>query len=143
MCRRIWRGEGWPKSWKEGAVVPIWKKERGVKVDDYRGITIIPALHNIYAMILVDRLKEEVERKEIVPHNQAGFREGMSTMDNVYILSYLIHRQIGKKKGRLVTMFIDLKAAFDSVDRRVFIGALREIGIRDKGGFGGKDRGVG
>lgn len=116
-------------------------------MDDYRGITIMPALYKIYAMILVHRLKEEVERKGIVPHNQASFKEGISTgwkqMDNVYILNYLIHRQIGKKKGRLVTMFIDLKAAFDSVDRVVFIGALRKRGIRDKGGFGGKDRGVG
>lgn len=43
----------------------------------------------------------------------------MGTIDNVYTLNYLINRQLGKKKGRVVALFIDLKSAFDSVDRGV------------------------
>lgn len=39
----------------------------------------------------------------------------MGTMDNVYIFNYLVNRQVEKKGGKLVALFIDLKAAFDLV----------------------------
>lgn len=52
-------------------------------------------------------------------------------MDNVFVINYLINRQIGRKGGKLVALFVDLKAAFDSVDREVLVGTMRECGIRE------------
>lgn len=52
-------------------------------------------------------------------------------MDNVYALNYLINRQVNRAGGRLVAFFIDLKAAFDSVDREILINAIRERGIKE------------
>jgi len=76
-------------------------------------------------------LREEAESKRMVPQNQIGFRKGMGVMDNIYVdnINYLINRQLGKGKG-LTMIFIDLKAAFDSGDRRVLIEALEERGVR-------------
>lgn len=54
----------------------------------------------------------------------------MGTMDNVYILNYLVNRQVGKKGEKLVALFIDLKAAFDLVDRKILVEAMRKRGIR-------------
>lgn len=48
---------------------------------------------------------------------QTGFRKGMGTVDNIYVLNYMVSKQIGRVGGRLVALFIDLKVAFDSVDR--------------------------
>ncbi|XP_067207866.1 golgin subfamily A member 6-like protein 22 [Linepithema humile] len=78
-----------------------------------------------------ERLRREVEKKEIVPENQTGFRKGMGTLDNIYIMNYLVNRQLEKKKGKMTALFIDLKAAFDSVDRGVLVGAMRERGVRE------------
>lgn len=117
----VWKGRGWPERWKEGLVVPIVKKGEGEKVEDYRGITIMSSNYKIYAITLAERLRREVEEKGIVPQNQTGFRKGMGTIDNIYVLDYLINRQLGKKKGKMTAMFIDLKAAFDSVDREVLL----------------------
>lgn len=47
-------------------------------------------------------------------------------MDQIYALNYLINRQLGKKGGKMTTVFIDLRAAFDSVDREKIIRAMRE-----------------
>jgi len=55
----------------------------------------------------------------------------MGTMDNIFTLNYLINKQLAKRKGMLVALFVDLKAAFDSVDRGVLIEAMRERGIRE------------
>jgi len=77
FCNRIWRGEGWPGEWKEGIIVPIVKKGRGERVEEYRGVTLLVTLYKIYVMVLAERLNEEIEGKGIVPHNQMGFRRGM------------------------------------------------------------------
>lgn len=55
----------------------------------------------------------------------------MGTVDNIYMLNFLINRQLGKEGGKLVALFMDMKAAFDSVDREVLIGIMRELGIRE------------
>lgn len=36
-CNRVWKGEKWPDSWKEGVIVPIVKKGEGEKIEQYRG----------------------------------------------------------------------------------------------------------
>lgn len=81
---RVWKGEGWPEEWKERKIIPIIKKREGDRVEDYRGITIMTSQYKIYAAILAERLKEELEKGAIVPSNQAGFRKGMETIDNIY-----------------------------------------------------------
>lgn len=94
------------------------EKGEGRSVGDYRGETLMHTLYKVYTMVLAERLREELEGKEIVPQNQTGFRKGMGTVDNIYVLNYLANRQLGRKGGKLAVMFVDLKAAFDSVDRR-------------------------
>lgn len=58
-----------------------------------------------------------MERKAILPSNQTKFRRGIGTMDNIYVLNYLINRQVMRGKERMVIIFVDLKAAFDLVNR--------------------------
>jgi len=94
-------------------------------------VTLAPTLYKVYAMILGERLEEEVEGKGIVPQNQTGFRKGMGAIDNIYTLNYLVNRQVSRRKGKLVACFVDLKAAFDSVDREVLGRVLRESGVRE------------
>lgn len=67
-------------------------------------------LYKVYAMAL-ERLKEEVERKEIIPMTQmimpmTGFGKGIETIDdNVYVLNYVANRQINKKEGSIIYRF--------------------------------------
>lgn len=55
----------------------------------------------------------------MIPQNQMRFRKGMGTIDNIYVLNYVVNRQLRRKEGRMVAMFVDLKAAFDSVDKGI------------------------
>ncbi|CAK9832677.1 Retrovirus-related Pol polyprotein from type-1 retrotransposable element R2 (Fragment) [Anthophora retusa] len=131
VCSRVWRGEGWPEEWSEGVVVPIVKKGEGKKVEEYRGVTLTQTAYRIYAAVLAGRLMKEIEEKEMIPPNQTGFRKGVGTIDNIYVLNYLINRQIAKKRGKMLVLFVDLKAAFDSVDREILIGSMRRVGVRE------------
>lgn len=55
-------------------------------------------LYKIYAGVLANRLREETEREEMIPPNQTRFRRGMGTIDNIYVLNYMINKQI-KREG--------------------------------------------
>lgn len=56
----------------------------------------------------------------------------MGTIDQIYALNYLINRQLRKEKGKMAVIFIDLKAAFDSVDKEMLIKTMRARGMREE-----------
>lgn len=39
VIKGVWRGEGWPESWKNGIISPFYKKGNMLSTDNYRGIT--------------------------------------------------------------------------------------------------------
>ena len=51
----------------------------------------------------------------ILAEEQAGFRLGRSTVEQVFALKMLIQHRIEKKDGKVFTVFIDYKKAFDRV----------------------------
>jgi len=63
-------------------------------------------------------------------NNQIGFRKGKGTMDN--IRAKFCNRQIAKKEGGMVVMLVDLKVAFDMVNREVLLDSMREKGLREE-----------
>jgi len=88
----------------------------------------MPTLYKIYTAGLANRLRLEVEEKGLIALNQTSFRRGIGTVNNIFVLNYLINRQIARKGGAL---FVDLKAAFDSVDREELIKAMTGREVRE------------
>lgn len=66
-------------------------------------------------------MRKEVKRKAILPPSQIGFRRDgyIVCVDNIYVLNYLINKAGEQKERGVVIMFVDFKAAFDSVERKV------------------------
>ena len=56
-------------------------------------------MNSAYKVYAMERLRKEIEDKEILPESQAGFRKGRSTMDNIYILQHVVEKE-GKQKKR-------------------------------------------
>lgn len=91
FCNRIWRGEGWTERWMKEIVGPTVKKGEEI-VKEYRGFTLMSTLYKIYTSALAERTREEAEEKDMIPHDKTGFREGMGTIDNIYVLNYVMNR---------------------------------------------------
>ncbi|XP_024884072.1 uncharacterized protein LOC112462473, partial [Temnothorax curvispinosus] len=131
LIRQIWMEGDFPKDWKTSIIVPLHKRGDQEVVGNYRGISLLCSAYKIYAEILRNRLELEVERLGLLPESQAGFRRGRSTMDNVFILNHLVQREKKKegKESKVYALFVDLKAAFDNVDRKQLWSTLKDNGV--------------
>lgn len=73
-------------------------------------------------------MDEYVEDNQILPDSQNGFRKGRGTIDCIYILNHCVLSAIEKGK-HVYAAFIDLKAAFDFVDRKKLFKMMRDLQI--------------
>ena len=48
----------YPASWKMGQVTPLFKKDDELSKANYRPVTVLPAINNIYEKILVLQLND-------------------------------------------------------------------------------------
>jgi hypothetical protein len=127
LMNGVWRGEGFPADWREGAICPIFKKGEKNRAENYRGITLL----SVVCVCFEQKDEERNRGKGSVADSQAGFRKGRGTVDNVYILDHLARNELRKKGGRMCALFIDFKAAFDKVDRVKMFECMRERGISE------------
>lgn len=132
ILNRVWKGEKMPDRWRLGVISPIYKKGDKHNVNNYRGVTLLDVTYKIYATILNEKLKNEIDAKNILPDTQAGFRKKRGAMDNVYILKQAIEEEIHNKKEKCYAFFADIKAAFDQLDRAYMWKTLTKLGIKQR-----------
>ena len=81
---------------------------------------------------MVRRINRWVEEGKILRESQAGFRGKRGTRDHIFVLNSLINNRIKKKGGKLYVAFVDFKAAFDKVNRKLMLRKIWEKGIKGK-----------
>jgi hypothetical protein len=112
-----------PDQWKEANGIALFKggdRDRG-DTQNYRGLSITSQLMRVYERCLRPLIVKRDPRPE-----QAGFRRGFSTSDNLY---RVVERVYGAIRARsfLPVAFLDLTAAFDMVDPVLLLYKLRTI----------------
>ena len=112
---------------KEGYVPAMWKKANIILLlkpkkdkqhpSSYRPISLLSCLGKLLEKIIKQRLMIELERRNILPQHQAGFRSGKSTMYNIVRLERYAQEQLRRPQRRYhsAVILFDIKAAFDSV----------------------------
>lgn len=132
LFNRILDTETTPLSWGEILLTMIHKKGPVEDPANYRGIALVNCLAKIFTQILLDRLILWSESNSIVPEGQSGFRAGRGCIDNVFVLSSVIHINLRLKKRRVFAAFVDFKRAFDSIDHRLLWAKLFDVGVSSK-----------
>lgn len=131
IMNQMWKEEKIPEEWRISVIVPIYKKGDQEKAENYRGVSLLCTGYKIYAEILRERLEEKIVKKKLLSESQGGFRKGRGAMDNIFILNHVVQRE--KRKGEKVyAFFVDLKAAFDNVDRNKLWRILKDKGIEEQ-----------
>ena len=129
ILEKIWEEEELPTSWLDGLIRPLYKKGHRLECANYRGITILNSAYKILSRVLFNRLRPLEE--SFVGEYQAGFREGRSTTDQMFTLRQTLDKF---REYNLQThhLFIDFKAAYDSVKRNELWQIMLENGFPTK-----------
>ena len=83
--------------------------------------------------ILHDQLFELLQTNNTLTDNQAAFRKLYSTMTSLIASTDYWYENIDCSKINL-TIFLDLKKAFDTVDHTILIQKLQKYGIKNREG---------
>lgn len=128
----VWSTEIIPDNWRKGLILPFWKRKGDLHdCSNYRGITLLSIPGKLFCRILINRA-----RPALMHHRrpqQAGFTPGRGTTDHISTVRLLIEKAHEFRRNHdLCLAFIDLKAAFDSVNRDSIWLVLKSINVPDK-----------
>lgn len=107
-----------PNEWKKANIILLLKpKKDKQQPSSYRPISLLSCLGKLLEKIIKQRLMLELERRNILPQHQAGFRPKRSTTYNIVRLERYVEKHLHSTTQRRhsAVIFFDIKAAFDSV----------------------------
>ena len=106
VCQQIWKTQKWPQDCKRSVFIPIPKKGNAKGCSNFCTIALISHTSKIMLKILQARLQQYVKHE--LPDDQAGFRKGRGTRDQISNIHRVIKkaREFQKKKSisALLTM---------------------------------------
>ena len=76
-----------PKAFKEARVVPLYKKGDRDVVGNYRQVSILPVVSEIFERIVYDQLSKHLDKHNILYKYQSCFRMSYSTETSLINLS--------------------------------------------------------
>jgi exonuclease III len=130
ICQRAWKEEKFPEVWTKSIIVTIPKKGDLQLCENYRTISLISHASKILLEIVRRRLKPHIEMH--LSEEQAGFRPGRSTVEQIFVWKQLAERYLEVQNGELVNVFIDFKKAFDRVWHTGMVRVLQHYNIPRK-----------
>ena len=130
IINRTWETGSLPKVWKTATVMPILKKGKPKsKVDSYRPISLTSCICKLAERMINDRLYWWLEKTKKLHPNQAGFRKGRQTIDQLIRFTQDTADAF-QKKDSVAAVFVDLKQAYDHVWRTGLLYKMQKIGIQ-------------
>ena len=108
ICNRIWRTGEWTTPWTQSLIIKLPKKGK------------------VMLKVILNRLKPQAE--EIIAEEQAGFRAGRSTTEQIFNLRILCEKYLQHQQN-LYHVFIDFKKAFDRVWHAALWATMRKYNI--------------
>lgn len=122
----------YPKLWSKGYITPLHKKGSVYDPSNYRGITITDAIGKLLNKIINDRLTKYLEKNDIIPKEQIGFKHGCRTSDHMFVLNTLIQKYVTNGSKQLYVCFVDFRRAFDTVWHPGLFYKLKKTGVGSK-----------
>ena len=108
ICNKIWQTGKWQTPWTQSLVITHPKKGNLQQRQNYRTISLISHPSKVILKTILYRLKPRAEK--IIAEEQAGFRAGRSTAEQIFNLRILCEKYLQHQQD-LYHVFIDLKKA--------------------------------
>ena len=111
-----------PTIWRQSKIIAILKPGKDSSIPkNYRPISLLCHAYKLYERMILNRIAPTIEQHLI--KEQAGFRSGKSCTSQ--LLNLTQHIEDGYEEGMITgTAFVDLSAAYDTVNHRLLIQKL-------------------
>ena len=114
--------DAFPK--KVGKVVLMIRKNPPTCIENYRPINSCKS--KLMAKIMARRISAAAESLQNLGLEQQGFRKGRKSKDNIYLINSILTKA-EQKKAITHLLFLDLKEAYDRVDRMILYKKLWQL----------------
>lgn len=107
-----------PSLWRKAILFPILKDMSSDKREplNYRGVCLQSCISKLFSSFMNNRLTSYLEDNDLLADEQNGFRRQRSCEDHVFTLNSII-----RNNQNIIATFVDLKKAFDFVDRDMLL----------------------
>src|SRR3569833_4746440 len=95
------------------------------------GITLLSVVGKIYTSVLNSRVSKWCEKYGILSDEQAGLRPGRSTVDHIFAVTEVLRLRRARRK-ETHCCFLDIRKAYDTMNRDALWKRLLDVGIRGK-----------
>lgn len=118
-----------PREWYTHRVVLVYKGKGGDvhNLSSYRGIGIGALLLKVLSLLMLERLDEFVAATKALNPFQFGFRRQVGCPEAILTVTEAIRFTI--QSGHVHLLFVDLKAAYDTVQRSILFYKCALLGI--------------
>ena len=118
-----------PECMKKAIIIPIHKKENPDEISNYRPISILPTLSKILERSAVNQLTDYLENNNLISPNQHAYRKRHSTVTCLTEVINHVYNLLENKKHTAIAS-LDLSKAFDSIDHKLILKKLTNLGLK-------------
>lgn len=119
-----------PHKLKCSVITPVPKVKNTTKCSEMRPINVLMDLEKLIEIIVYEQLINYVQENKILSNYQAGFRKQFSTETALQLVLEDWRRGL-KNNECIIAVFIDLKRAFETIDRKRLLMKLKVYGLRE------------
>ena len=118
-----------PDVLKIARLTPIFKGGEKSDPGNFRPISCLPFLSKIFERSIYNRMLDFADNFNLLTDSQFGFRKKISTLDALINFTEMSYKNLDDKKYQ-ISVLLDLKKAFDVVNRDILLDKLENYGIR-------------
>ena len=119
----------YPSRWKMGQVTPLFKKNDELSKENYRPVTVLPALNNVFEKLLASQLDQFYS--EILSDYISAYRRHYSCETSLMSLTEDWRRSLDNKQI-VAVISMDLSKAFDTIPHGLLLAKLKTYGVNSK-----------
>ena len=118
-----------PQGWKEARVVPLFKKGKRDRPENYRPVSLTSIVGKIFESIVKDNIVKHLDRHNLIKGSQHGFTKGRSCLTNLLQFIESVTKSVDDGNS-LDIVYLDFAKAFDKVPYQRLFRKLEAHGVR-------------
>lgn len=127
ICNAVIRLKHVPSDWKTAKIIMILKPEKPPELpSSYRPISLLSIVSKLFEKLLYSKLSSIVEKNNLIPDHQFGFRKKHSTIEQVHRIVAVIDEAFERKEF-CPAVFLDVGQAFDRVWHEGLMHKLKKL----------------